>query len=127
MSLGGNRRDVLHGRIHDFLREVVCTDVASDSENVAPRGLDLVCYRCEAFFIDAEGYSEPVKAHQTDTYSLITTFAPSFANKRAVLRPIPCMQCESNAVKGHFELYLASSCRGQISFGFYRLLGWTHL
>jgi hypothetical protein len=50
---GIEANDALHGRIDNLLREVVCADVARDSEEVPSSGFDLVPDRCEALLVDA--------------------------------------------------------------------------
>jgi hypothetical protein len=50
---GIEANDALHGRIDNLLREVVCADVARDSEEVPSSGFDLVPNRCEALLVDA--------------------------------------------------------------------------
>jgi hypothetical protein len=83
--------DQLDSSIHYFLGKVVGGNVSWDTNRVASRCLDFTNNLVESFLINTclgktSYQSEGVCAC---THSLATTLAPSFANRRAVVFPIP--------------------------------------
>jgi hypothetical protein len=81
------------GSVEDPLREVIGTDVPTDGNGVPSKPFDLLNDKLSFLFIEAAQIDASVGRREGEigeTYSLTTTFAPSFANMMAALRPIPC-------------------------------------
>ena len=97
--------DVLDGCIQYFLREVVCADITADCKCITASSLNFVnnnlCLllvqtirmesrdRTHAHGRQPLGENKARFSGEQRTHSVTMTFAPSFANKRAALRPIP--------------------------------------
>ena len=74
------REHALDRSIEDALREVVRGDVSTDRDGVAAKGLDLVDNLLCLLLFEAVGrWSGSVGTLVSITYSVTTTFAPSFA------------------------------------------------
>ena len=87
-------RNILDCHVQDLLREIISSDIPSDSDSVSSSKLDFVNDELRLLFVEAVKSRDPgvwsmqcMKLHHT--YSVTTTFAPSLAKRRAQLRPMP--------------------------------------
>lgn len=82
----------LNSSIYDPFGEIICPDIARYRKGVPSCGLDFLFDYSKFICVDTNSRLSNVKQLVGDTYSLITTFAPSLAKIKAALRPIPYMQ-----------------------------------
>jgi hypothetical protein len=82
----------LNGSVHNLLGKVIGTNITSNGENFSTKSFDFTLYCLKTFGVNAMVATSGERIPEIErhlTYSLMTTFAPSFEKRRAVERPIP--------------------------------------